>query len=599
MPSLPNLPEDYLLDKIPEGIVGEDVRRLMAAVVGGYQDRVSDARAVANAVGNSYTPALASPQTEADTTVEVVYTGPVGETVRRVLDVTPETPSDTTALRAWAVAECAIEDSAVVSVTTGSEGLRTVTVQTLDWLAATLGAYLAANPLLSAAQQQAEKRKQIAAFFPRLKIKGTALSVELAGRALGFDDVRFAPLWQRAVPTLPVDAGSPVNNADYAREPDIQPSASLPDPDKVYNPAQLDDGPFYEWTGSALSIDSTDPAYLLSVNGKQPWIKLVASDTLSARPAPNTYVMGGGGPYSKATAALSPQLMAEALGAGVTYNGLRIEVTDEVVSTGTATRLRIYDRLSRVKYRSSLFDVGLAVDVDSFIDSYGTTAVKNNPDAGGRPLTGSSSGTWVAAAPGTGELRYADVQRMGARAVEVLEAVRPASRHLRRVSTGFSWTDQVGYAAHPASERLVEVGGTITGVAAAFPADGWVEETVYDGTVVMSGVTRYTGTHTRLVSSPGHLAEFSYVDASGTHALNAETLPDDDVIYVTGSWCSGTYNTADNSYRLSKKAAFDATGSVYALWRATDSETVRHEPVSGPTRLQDRPEDEFVYAYPE
>ena len=610
---LPNLPEDFLLDKIPEGIVAEDVRRLMAAVIGGYQERVSDARAAINAVGNAYSPEAAAPSADTDTTVEVVYTGNVGETVRRVLDITADTPdtTDVDALRVWAVAECDIQDDTVVSVTAGSDGLRTVTAQTLDLLAASLGAYLVVNPLLTTAQQAAEKRKQIAAFFPRLKIKGTALSVELVGRAMGFDDVRFAPLWQRAVPTLPSDVGSSVNAADFAREPDVYPSTVLPDPDGVYDPARLDDGPFYDWTGSALSTDSTSPAYFLSVNGQQPWIKLVVSDTLRTRPAPAFYALAGGGPYTKATATLSPELSAVALGAGDAYNGLRIEVSDEIVSTGTATRLRIYDRLSRRKYRSSMFDVAMAVDVDTFIDAYGTTAVRNNPDAfeaasglpgtyltTGKPLTGNVSGTWTAAAPGTGELRFDAVQRIGARAMEALEAVRPATRHPRRMSFGFSWTDEFDYAAHSAAERLADNGTVLIGAATTFPTNTWEETLVYDGTLNMSGVTHYTGTHAAKTDVTGHKAEFIYVDVSGTNTLNTETLPDDDVLYVTGSWCTGTYNTSDNSYYLTKTAAFTGTGSVYAQWRATDTEVVRTEPASGAVRLQDRPEDEFDYAYP-
>ncbi len=600
---LPNLPEDFLLNKLPEMVATEDVRRLVAAVVGGYQERVSDFRTAITGIQNAYSPDSALPVAESETTVEVVYAGQVGETVRRVLDITDDTPAGGSDLVAWAASECDISEDLIVSATRGSDALRTINPQTLDLLASTLGCYLAVNPLLSAAEQMAEKRKQIAAFFPRLKLKGTAISFELLGRAMGFDDVRFAPLWQRAVPHAPYDIGAAENATDFSRDPDVLPSATLPDPDRFYDPAVLDDGPYYAWTGTGLRLDPTEPDYLLSINGRQPWVNLIASDTLTTRPAPSTYVMDGGGPYTKAKVALSPEVVAEATGAGPSFNGLRIEVTDALDSSGTVTNLRIFDRLSKRKYRSPWYDIGLAVD----IATHGTVAVQDNPDvyttvanlsgtclANGKPLTGNTAGEWSSAAPDTPELNYADVTRMAAHAMNAFETVRPATRHLRQLSVGFSWSDEVGYAPYDIMFGLATVGGTLTGVASGFPSDVvGGETTAYDGIFQRSGVTYYTGTHTTAGTRTAHKADFIYVENGGTHTLNTEMLPDSDVMYVTGTWCSGTYNTADRSYRLVKSGAFGGSGSVYARWVVTDTQAIRSEPVTNTIRSNDRPEDDL------
>lgn len=603
--ALDNLPEDFLLEKLPEGIVAEDKRSVMAAVVGGYQERLSDLRSAANEIGNAYSPSETAPAAGSKT-VEVIYLGRAGERVKRILDTNADTPTEESALLVWAAEQCDIEESVIVSVALGQDAIRANQTNTLGLLAATLGCAVAVNPLLSAEDAVSDQRDRIAGYFPRLKVKGSEKSIEVAGRVLGFDDVRFASLWQRVSPHVPNDTGHADNVDDYARDPDIEPSATLPDPLGAYNPDDIDDGPFYEWTGSLLSIDKTDQRYVTSVNGAQPWIRIFEVADPVERPAPSAYYLAGGGPYDRAAVALSPELVVVAVGPGDTYNGLRIDVTDVVDTTaGTLTQLRIYDRLSKRKYRSPWFDVGLAMDADAFVTTYGTLPVAHNTDSftngavvevplTGKPLTGNTEGIFYPAPAGTGEMRYDLVLDMAAQAANVIDKARPASRYPRRVSTGFSWTDEVSYAPYNYVHPLTDAGSVITGVATEYPADNanGVEEG-YDGIFSNGGVTYYTGTHFTPAGLPAHKADFIYVDTTGTLTLNVETLPDDDVLYVTGAVAVGTYNTSDHTYFLAKSGDFAVGGVVTALWRTTSTEVVRDLPSGDDLRWNSYPEDDI------
>ena len=162
------------------------------------------------------------------------------------------------------------------------------------------------------------------------------------------------------------------------------------------------------------------------------------------------------------------------------------------------------------------------------------------------------------------------------------------------MSAGFSWTDEVAYAPYDYIHQLTDAGSVMTGVATGFPADtanGTEED--YDGIISIGGVTYYTGTRTSPADQAAHRADFVYVDTSGTLTLNVETLPDDDVLYVTGTAASGTYNTSDRTYYLAKGVDYAFNGSLYALWRASSTERVRDLPSSESVRWNSYPEDDI------
>ena len=244
---------------------------------------------------------------------------------------------------------------------------------------------------------------------------------------------------------------------------------------------------------------------------------------------------------------------------------------------------------------------------DTFVGSYGTYPVERNTDSyttnailygscalTGRPLTGNTSGTFTAASTTAGQLRYDLVSHLGAQAVEALESVRPASRFPRRISTGFSWSDDMAYAPYDYVHPLFATTTTITGTATGYPADTLGGETVYyDGIVSISGVTHYTGTHTEPAALPAHKSDFIYVDTTGTRYMNVETLPDSDLLYVTGAEVSGTYNVSTHVYYLTKTGAFESSGSLRALWRTESTEVVRQEPVTASIRYNTYPEDDI------
>ena len=119
---LANLPENLLYQDLPKFIVDLDTRRLIQAVVGGFQDRVADLRSTAGWFEN-----LNSPQPAPLTCVFATYVGDAGNLITRTLDVLPGTPvNDPVALLAWAAGQMGVDASLVTSVTVGTDLLRQV-----------------------------------------------------------------------------------------------------------------------------------------------------------------------------------------------------------------------------------------------------------------------------------------------------------------------------------------------------------------------------------------------------------------------------------------------------------------------------------------
>ena len=139
----------------------------------------------------------------------------------------------------------------------------------------------------------ASRRQQIVqSFFPRLKIKGTARSFSALARLCGYDDGTIVPLWSRMSPRSPDLAVASVT--DFNALPDFYPTAVLPDP--FYDPAAQRDGPWYQWTSGSLFADQTNPSsYYTSVNGRNPFINIVALGTSTGLIQSGTYTLVGGG----------------------------------------------------------------------------------------------------------------------------------------------------------------------------------------------------------------------------------------------------------------------------------------------------------------
>jgi len=350
------LPEDFLYTKLlPEGVLTVDERGLLQAILGGYQDRVGDLRAYASKY-ELFFQTSGLPE-EGSNVVLVTFTSDQGKLVTRSLDIQGDTPpaDQAVALRAWAVAQAGVSDDVVQSVEYGVDLLRLVDANTLTYLAATVGAVLYETAAQSGSVTS-NQQKILETWFPRLKIKGTAQSFDSLGRLIGFDDVRMTPLWGRLSPRLPSDVGSPVNDPDFASGPEYFPQQQI---SLFYNPHEMDDGPFYDWSGT-VSADPESPAYYPKVvNTFNPWVKVVASGTVG-HPVVGSYVLAGGGPHVKASVEPGEGLLFQALAEGDSFNGLVIAFAD--LHEGTDRVISISDRLSAIKYRTSYFDLGMTVE---------------------------------------------------------------------------------------------------------------------------------------------------------------------------------------------------------------------------------------------
>lgn len=112
----------------------------------------------------------------------------------------------------------------------GTDALRTVGIDTMQYLAASLGAFLypglpGEDPTVVLQRQ----KEALTYYFPRLKLKGTPESFSILARLAGFSDGSLVPLWPRLSPRNPADPGNSVNEGDFRAKPDIFPMGQMAD----------------------------------------------------------------------------------------------------------------------------------------------------------------------------------------------------------------------------------------------------------------------------------------------------------------------------------------------------------------------------------
>lgn len=484
-----NLREDFLYEKLPEAIIDLDERGLIQAVVGGFQDRLEDLRAYTGKLEDFYTPG-AFPES-GNNAILVTLTSDQGKQYTRSLEITDDTPaSEGAALTAWAASQLGLSVEDVGAVRYGLDRLRLVDVNTLGYLAATLGAILYQSSLVEPGNEAAMQQRLVDSWFPRLKIKGTAQSFEVLGRILGFDDVRMTPLWSRVSPRRPDDVGNPENDPDFHETSEFVPQQAL---SPFYNPLETRDGPFFTWTGTVDHRQASTQFYSQVVNGFSPFIEV---DVVAAQygsvlhPATGSYALAGGDPYTAARVIPAGSgVQFRAIVDGADYNGLYVHVTYS--GTGSLAVLSVTDRLSSIKYRSSYFDLGLTADMDHVAEIFGDSAVKSNKDLAAGTNTVDGIGTspyrpWVngsiwlpldvrdwltstvetngtstvrvrhqaGASNSERELNVQDLSAAGVQVAQALEEVRPATRFPRRTSTGFLIDEAVPYAFYGTEAEL-------------------------------------------------------------------------------------------------------------------------------------------------
>ena len=502
-----NLPESFVYEKLPEAIITADERGLIAAVMGGTQDRLEDLRSYSRKLRYLLDPG-ALPDTGNNVVLADVLSDQ-GVVFTRSLELTEETPADgTSALYRWVMAELNLPAEKVSNVRYGRDLLRAVDADVLSYLADTVGAILHQTDLTGTAEYQ----RLVETYFPRLRIKGTARSFEVLGRALGFDDLIFSPLWGRVSPRQPDDPGNAVNDPDFAYAPEFWPSRVL---GPLYDPNVMRDGLPYLWNGTVNHGTGSTEFYTQVVNGRNPYIKaivLAVDYGTVAHPEAGAYALSGGAPHAKAYVDASTGIRFQAVAEGESWNGLEIQVS----GSGSLRTLAVNDQLTSVKYRTSYFDLVIAADIDTAVDTFGSRNIQPNkylvsgsntvdgisvsphrPWIDGSIATGSLAQDWVTQTVSNGsvvvsartqapsiydELVYGEVLTAAAQVVEAMEEVRPASRFLRRAGPGLLIREQVPYACYQWQADLFTTDGTNTaynGSSAYTPlGDYWAEVVV-------------------------------------------------------------------------------------------------------------------------
>lgn len=591
---LPNLPEKYLSFLLPVKVVGMDERGLLQAFVSGYQDRLEDLR--------SYVKKFLSLLDPAGLGTEEVVLASVrseqGLVFLRSLDVDNTTPTNQADLVAWVANTLVVEVSDVVSVTRGSDLLRESGAPTLYLLAATVGAALHQRIGTQDADTEALFVKFLQTYFDRLKLKGTVKSFEAIGHLIGFDEVSVQPLWGRLSPRISNDIGDGRNNPDFSPMPEFDVRQAL---GLFYNPHEFRDGPFFEWSGTVSPYVSDSRFYSQVVNGFNPWVRVSALNqtdvlvdsggTMAKHPADGAYVLAGGSPHSKAGATITgTPLRFEALAEGDSFNGLEVHILSHNGSGTSADRLvRIYDRLSAVKYRTSYYDLGLAVTEEASAALFGNPPMRRNatlvatiggnavspfrPWSGGvaayssapfdytdratAGLPGSPPAPRVQSTRDVAQLDSESLLATAAQSAQVFEEVRSATRYPRTTAAGYVNNDEVVLARHRRVEPLFAMSLTSGS---------------YGGTATQAPAGRHIGTIE--VISPG---------ASDFVPLSSE-LTATNVVSYTGTGISGTHNLSTNEWRFATVPAAAESGAVVALlWTPTDPELIRAEPAAPST----------------
>lgn len=496
-----NLLDDFLYHRLPAGVVTEDQRKLIYALLGGVQDRVAELKTLTNQLRDLWLPdnSVGEPYP----VLLVSYEDPeIGSrtSILNFLDSTPDLAAEIE-LRNWAAAQLGIDAQLITNIVESTDANRTADSRTLQLLAETLGAVLYPPMSTDSAKIIANQKRTLRTYMGRLKTKGTPLSFALLGRLHDLDDVKITPLWGRFSPRQPGELSSSVNSADFSHIPQGQPTPGVKS--NFYDPQVLNDGDAYEWVSGSVSIDAGQSDFILtSVNGANPFLEAKLLTTTPTLPTPGVYFLQNGNTGAAATTGNIPSatglsgLELTALTAGESFNGAQITI--EAVDS-THVSLKVRHALSSIKFRTSYFDVAataaapiygglysaLAQTSDDLsqnpalcqplhnlgIVPYANNGVASDPyrfwTGGSRPLPVVTVWPTYSSVPGAGsstERRGAEVdlavldltplELAGRRFTNSLNDVRPATRWPRSIGTGIGLFSQYQYAAVVSEHQL-------------------------------------------------------------------------------------------------------------------------------------------------
>lgn len=248
----------------------------------------------------------------------------------------------------------------------------------------------------------------------RHHIKGTHGSVYVLGRILGFLDLKVRELWTRFAIKDPMYPLAGRNDDDFAAEPEERPywpqtldhtydgdttlfteradgtgAASTTSDEERQTPAAspsydatvLDDGPDYTLLFEQLTTDPNDQGFWTSaVNQHNPWGNFLAEVT--SRPILGTYYLASGSALGRAFVEIplanATVAKFEAIADGEWANGVELSITTD---TGGRQKLQFTGPQSKIKFKSSYFDLSLAADILVLSQLIKAGPVEPNPSA--------------------------------------------------------------------------------------------------------------------------------------------------------------------------------------------------------------------------
>lgn len=313
MKPLVTFPEDFHLNLLPKVIQEVDEKGYVRAVVGAWQDRVEELRALVDQYASLVDPTF--DQARTPNCLYVTFTSVDGKEVQRAMFLNenlapayayltdPSAQAEmmqayadqvdladpnaaANVINLWAEGVLNVQDGFVSKVELGYNPRMAVSKPTLGLLAKTLGVM----PLPDDIDPQAYRRV-VRDQLAWVRSKGTPRALSHRMYALGFSEVLFVPLWSRLSPRKALSLlerkgeFSETSPAEFDQRgtADCYPESS------DYNPEELRDGPFHLWEQACSFLDQA--SFYTSCNQSSPFIrvKLHGASDANHRRAWTTY----------------------------------------------------------------------------------------------------------------------------------------------------------------------------------------------------------------------------------------------------------------------------------------------------------------------
>lgn len=314
-------------------------------------------------------------------------------------------------------------------------------------------------------------RPLLATAIQRHHIKGGSVSFELLGRILGVFELKVSELWTRFSIRNPSDPTDPANDGDFSPNPDQYPywpradkyggpdDRQWPQGSEGYDPFVLDDDGTATITFDQLVVNRRSSRYYLAVvNDKNPFVNFLGEVMVKLQPG--TYTLVGGTDSKRAQVSLpyrdgSGSVSLQAITTGNYGNQISVTVLNEASG---AQKMIVDGPKSKIKFKSSVFDLVFGVDANTFYSLLPAIPVERVEDATpldvptdrtppDYPVTGTVVGSRIKSDP---TLHYQmDLDGFND-AMTVLrnlvEELRPLTRTIRRKSLGLVLSSFVRYA---------------------------------------------------------------------------------------------------------------------------------------------------------